>query len=226
MDIEKITERFNQVAEKYDEQRRFFIPCFDDYYITSISFLSNCRNDFKSILDLGAGTGLLTKYLIERFPSALYTLVDISEQMMDIAKSRFKNNKNIEYIISDYSKIIPQKKFALIASALSIHHLENELKINLYSMIYDNLENGGYLINLDQFNSNSEIINNNYIKWWYKYIKDNKISEKDRESWIKRRELDIENTVDDTKSILIRAGFKNVDCIYSYMNFGVILAIK
>ncbi|KMQ50382.1 methyltransferase type 12 [Chitinispirillum alkaliphilum] len=74
----EISERFDEVAKKYDEQRRLFIPCFDDYYCTSIAFLSKINNDFKYILDLGAGTGLLTKCLYEKYPNANYTLVDIS----------------------------------------------------------------------------------------------------------------------------------------------------
>ncbi len=226
MEIEKITERFNQTAFNYDEQRKFFIPCYKDYYETSISFLSHCKNDFKSVLDLGAGTGLLTKYLYQKFPSAFFTLVDVSEQMLEIAKIRFKNQMNIEYIISDYSKTFPKQKFDLIASALSIHHLDNDSKMNLYSLIYENLEKDGFLINLDQFNSNSNLINEQYNKWWYQYIKNSSISEKDRESWLGRRELDQENTIDETILMLKKIGFKHCECIYSFMKFGVILAIK
>ncbi len=226
MDIDKISDRFNQIALKYDEQRRFFIPCFDDYYETSISFLSHCKTDFKAILDLSAGTGLLTKYLFDKFPSAFFTLVDISDQMLEVAKLRFENQNKVEYIISDYSKTLPEKKFNLVASALSIHHLENDTKINLYSMIYDKLEDDGYLINLDQFISHSEIVNINYNNWWYNYIENSQITEGDRKSWLERRKLDRENTIDDTKSILTKIGFKNVECIYSFMKFGVILATK
>lgn len=226
MDTNKISERFDQAALKYDEQRRLFIPCFDDFYETSVSFLSECRKDFKSVLDLGAGTGLLTKYLLQKFPSASFTLVDISEQMLEVARLRFKDQQNIELIVSDYSKKLPEKKFDLITSALSIHHLDNDSKINLYSMIFNNLEKGGYLINLDQFNSNSDFINENYNNWWYKFIEKNLITIKDREAMLKRRELDRENTIDETKSILIKTGFENVECIYNFMKFGVILAIK
>jgi len=85
MEINKISDRFNLVAKNYDEQRRSFIPCFDDYYGTSVLFLSKIRKDFKSILDLGAGTGLLSKFLYEKFPAAHYTLIDISEQMLAIS---------------------------------------------------------------------------------------------------------------------------------------------
>lgn len=33
-----IQEQFNAVAKEYDENRRKFIPCFDDFYITSTDF--------------------------------------------------------------------------------------------------------------------------------------------------------------------------------------------
>ena len=224
--IEKITERFDRIALNYDKQRRFFIPCFDDYYEKSISFLSSCRNDFKLVLDLGAGTGLLTKYLYNEFPSAFFTLVDVSEHMLEMAKIRFENHMNIEYIVSDYSKVLPPKRFDLITSALSIHHLENDSKIKLYSMIYEHLDNGGFLINLDQFNSNSPIINENYNRWWYQYIKNSSISENDLSLWLERRELDRENTINETLLMLKEVGFKDCECIYSFMKFGVILAIK
>jgi tRNA (cmo5U34)-methyltransferase len=226
MEIEKIKDRFNLVAQKYDEQRRFFIPCFDDYYQTSVLFLSKIRPDFKSILDLGAGTGLLTRFIYEKYPNARYTLVDASEQMIDIAKQRFENADNFSYVISDFSKEFPSDKFDLIASALAIHHLEEDSKVALYTTIYNNLPENGCLLNLDQFNASSDLMNNYYNKYWYDTIGKNPILEKERDLWLQRRELDRENTIGETLGILRQIGFKHVECIYSYMKFGVILAIK
>jgi tRNA (cmo5U34)-methyltransferase len=225
--IDSIKDRFNLVAQKYDNQRRFFIPCYDDYYQTSISFLSSLKSDFNSILDLGAGTGLLTKFLYDEFPNAKYTLVDISDQMLEIAKQRFANIDNFYFQILDYSKEFPNKnQFDLIASALSIHHLDNDSKSFLYSNIYKNLPENGYFINLDQFNASSDFIDKKYNKYWYDFIGQSGITEQERESWLSRRELDKENTISETKTLLEQIGFRQVECIYSYMKFGVILAIK
>ncbi len=226
MEIENIKDRFNLVAQKYDNQRRFFIPCFDDYYQTSISFLSSIKSDFNSILDLGAGTGLLTKFLYEKFPNAKYTLVDISDQMMDIAKQRFANMDNFSFLITDYSKELPINQFDLITSALSIHHLDNDSKSFLYSNIYKNLPENGYFINHDQFNASTTFINEKYNKYWYDFIEQSSILQLERDSWLKRRELDKENTISETINLLEQIGFRHVECIYSYMKFGVILAIK
>lgn len=226
MNTEKISDSFNSIASRYDEQRRSLIPCYDDFYHAGISLLSECRNDFSSVIDLGAGTGLLTKFLMERFPSAYYTLVDISDQMLGIARIRFENLANVEFIVSDYSKSLPDRKGDLIASALSIHHLDSDSKAGLYSMIYRGLDDGGYFLNLDQFISGSGFIEERYNKWWYDFIEKSGVTGSDRELMLKRRELDRENTVDETKMLLRGAGFREVECVYSFMKFGVIIAVK
>ncbi|HRX15730.1 MAG TPA: methyltransferase domain-containing protein [Spirochaetota bacterium] len=226
MERDKITERFDIVADQYDSQRRYFIPCYDDYYKTSLYFLASIRKDFASVLDLGAGTGLLSKYLYSRFPNANFTLVDLSKKMIDVAKERFSGMNNFRYIISDYSKELPDGEFDLIASALSIHHLTEEDKINLYNNIYKKLNKNGVFINLDQFNAQSETLNSHYNSWWYKYIENSGVRNDERDLWLKRRELDRENSVAKTIDMLNKAGFDDAECIYSYMKFGVVLAIK
>ena len=226
MDINKIANRFDLVSKQYDEQRRFFIPCFDDYYQTSISFLSTIKNDFNSVLDLGAGTGLLTKYLFEKFPNAQYTLVDVSDQMLNVARERFSDIPNFNFVVSDYSKALPSNNFDLITSGLSIHHLEHDAKKALYSTIYNKLPDNGFFINLDQFNASSDVMNDSYNKWWYNFIEQSGIKKEECDLWLQRRELDRETTISESVSTLKSIGFKHVECIYSYMKFGVILAIK
>ncbi|MGA2141292.1 MAG: class I SAM-dependent methyltransferase [Brevinematales bacterium] len=226
MDINKISTGFNETAAKYDEQRKFFIPCFEDYYSIGASLLEKTGKTFKSILDLGAGTGLLTKYLFDRFPAAHFTLVDISDKMMELSRQRFEGLENFDYVISDYSRELPTGKFDLIASGLSIHHLEDDYKSRLYNALYNNLEGGGYLLNLDQFNAGSDMVNDLYKEFWLEYISKSGIDENEKALWLARRKLDRENTIDATKNMLRQAGFEIVECVYSYMKFGVIMAVK
>lgn len=55
-----------EAAKEYDTNRKRFIPCFDDYYINSTRLiLSNIKTP-ESVLDLGAGTGLLTYYWMKK----------------------------------------------------------------------------------------------------------------------------------------------------------------
>jgi ubiquinone/menaquinone biosynthesis C-methylase UbiE len=226
MDINKIKEQFNYIAQKYDDHRKCFIPCFNDFYKTSVSLLKIYRNDFHDIIDLGAGTGLLTMEIYKLYNNAHYTLIDISKDMLEITKERFTGLSNFEFIENNYVKNIPVENCDLICSALSIHHLDKNDKIKLYKNIFEKLEKGGCFINLDQFIGASEKINKLYNEWWYKYIDRSGITEKVKSAWIERKKLDKENTIKETIELLKEGGFKNVECIYNFMKFGVIIAIK
>jgi len=224
MDLNKIKEQFNYIAEKYDNQRKYFIPCFDDFYTRSVSLLKYYNNNFKNIIDLGAGTGILTKIIYEMYPNANYTLIDISKDMLKIAKERFMGIDNFNFLEYNYVDDIPVNNCDLICSALSIHHLDDKEK--LYNNIYSKLNKNGCFINLDQFISKSEEINNLYNTWWYDYINNSEIKPEDKEAWLERKKLDKENTIDETIKLLKKSGFDKIECIYNFMKFGVIIAIK
>jgi ubiquinone/menaquinone biosynthesis C-methylase UbiE len=226
MNINKIQEQFNSVARKYDNQRRRFIPCFDDFYKTSISLLKYYRDNFKTVVDLGAGTGLLTKEIYKLYPNAHYVLIDIAKDMLKIAEERFAGLDNFDFMEYNYVVDIPVKNCDLICSALSIHHLENYEKENLYKNIYKKLSCDGCFINLDQFVGETETMNDLYNRWWNNYIDHSGITPEERAAWIERRKLDKENTVQETIELLKNSGFKTVECIYSIMKFGVVIAIK
>ncbi|MDR0232731.1 MAG: class I SAM-dependent methyltransferase [Dysgonamonadaceae bacterium] len=225
MDINKIQEQFNSVAKKYDNRRRYLIPCFDDFYKSSISLLKYYRDDFKTIVDLGAGTGLLTKEMYELYPNAHYILIDIANDMLKIAEERLKGLDNFEFMEHNYVEDIPVKNCDLICSALSIHHLENDEKEALYKNIYKKLDGSGCFINLDLFLGETETIENLYNTWWYDYIVHSGITV-EKAAWEKSRELDKENTIPETIKLLKNSGFRTVECIYSFMKFGVVIAIK
>jgi tRNA (cmo5U34)-methyltransferase len=226
MDINKIKEQFNLIAQKYDDHRKCFIPCFDDFYKNSVSLLRCYKNNFRNVVDLGAGTGLLTMEIYKLYNNAHYTLIDISNDMLEIAKERFGGLNNFEFIEENYVENIPVKNCDLICSALSIHHFENNDKIKLYKNVFKTLDNEGCFINLDQFTGTSEKINNLYNEWWYNFINNSGINPEEKTAWIERKKLDKENTIKETIELLKGSGFRNIECIYNFMKFGVIMAIK
>ena len=217
----KLQKQFNLAAKKYDSQRNILIPFFEDYYESGIKYLSS--NKFDKILDLGAGTGLLSQYLFKYFPSSQYTLIDVSGKMLDIAKKRFKNLSNIIYLEKDYYNNFPKGKFDLIASALSIHHLKNEEKDKLYRKIFNSLNKNGFFLNIDQYKSPSRNINKKYIELWINEIAKHNITKQDIESWIERRKLDKETTMENEMSKLNEIGFKEMECLYKYWKLGVVV---
>ncbi len=102
-----IEEQFNLIAREYDINRKRFIPCYDEFYNRTTAFVSSIINNPKTIVDLGAGTGLLTELWYRRFPDAKYVLVDIAAEMLEIARKRFAGIANISYLGMNYIDKLP-----------------------------------------------------------------------------------------------------------------------
>lgn len=223
MNIEK---QFNLIADEYDNNRRKFIPCFDDFYQGATKFIVSNIAKPKRILDLGAGTGLLSYFWFQHYPTSEYVLVDIAEEMLDIARKRFSGINNVSYQILNYSNELPNGTFDIVASALSIHHLENEDKLNLFARIYDILPNGGLFVNYDQFCAGQSEMDHWFDSYWEKQLANSGLTDHDIELWKERRKLDRECSVEQEMEMLYKCKFKAVKCVYSYQKFSVIVAIK
>ena len=223
MDIEA---QFNLIAEEYDSNRRKFIPCFDDYYQNTTKFIVSNIAEPKRILDLGAGTGLLSYFWYRYFPASEYVLVDIADDMLNVARKRFAGIDTVSYQMADYSRKLPDEDFDVIISALSIHHLEDADKEKLFAQIYDKLPEGGLFVNYDQFCAGQTGMNDWFDSYWESQLSGSGLTEHDIELWKERRKLDRECSVEEETEMLNKNNFSSVKCVYSYQKFSVIIAMK
>ncbi|MCE5215069.1 MAG: class I SAM-dependent methyltransferase [Methanobacterium sp.] len=216
-----IKEQFNQNAELYDSQRRLIIPCLDELYNI---MAEQAHSDLlrPKILDLGAGTGLLTKHIFDRYGNAEFTLVDLSEEMLKIAEERFVDRTNFKYIIGDYIKYDFKGKYDIICSSLSIHHLKHQDIKFLYGKIYQMLNKDGVFLNADQVLGPSQSNEEKYQKNWHEKIDDKSLQEEEKELILERMKLDNPATLDDNLKWLKKIGFVDVDVYYKYYNFVVL----
>lgn len=222
-----IQEQFNLVAKEYDENRKKFIPCFDDYYSGATDFVASVMGFEPSLIfDLGSGTGLLPSFWYRHFPASEYVLVDIAEEMLAVAKKRFAELPNFRFEISDYSQKLPAGNPELVISALSIHHLEHDAKKSLFKNIYSTLAENGLFVNYDQFCAENSAADKKIEEYWISGIKASGISQTEYDRWLDRKKLDRECSVREEIGWLREAGFKNVECIYLKGKFAVIMAEK
>lgn len=222
---EEIRELFNNVAQVYDSQRRYLIPCFDDFYGTAVA-LAETDAPEPSILDIGAGTGLLSALLLKKYPRASLTLIDVSDQMVEMARQRFRNDYDIEYIIDDFARHHFSKPFDIIVSSLAIHHLDEPEKAAVYRNVYNTLKKPGCFINADQVLGSTIYLENLYKEEWKRKVLSSPLSREQISQAVERTRMDRMSTLEDQLSWLRDVGFGEVDCVYKYYNFVVMYARK
>ncbi|RAP74933.1 class I SAM-dependent methyltransferase [Paenibacillus montanisoli] len=216
---------FNETAAVYDGQRRKLIPCFDDFYGIAAA-LAETETEAPSILDLGAGTGLLSSFLLQRYPQAKLTLIDLSDNMLDIARKRFKDVPGVTYRCEDYTKFAAECSFDLIVSGLSIHHLSDEDKRVLYKASYANLKPGGVFINADQVLGHTPYVDALYKTDWKRKVEASGLSAAEIAAAYERTKLDRMAGLQTQLDWLEQASFADVDCVYKYYNFVVMVGRK
>lgn len=223
----KIETLFNQAAKHYDSARKLLIPCFDDFYSTAVEVIPFTKTDHIKVLDLGAGTGLFSYMVNQNYPNADFTLIDLSEKMLEEAQTRFVNTKTkIEYLTMNYVEQPLPGKFDLIISALSIHHLTSQEKQKLFSDIYRHLNNGGIFINADQVLGETEAIENIYKKSWLNSVKNSGVAKVTLDAALERMKEDKMSTLKDQLHWLKNNNFRDINCWYKNYSFVVYSAKK
>jgi len=221
----EVSDKFDDAARNYDRQRRQLIPCFDDYYQAAVS-LAEANAASPAILDLGAGTGLLASLLLRKYPKAKVTLIDLSEKMLDAAKTRLGEYADIEYLLGDYTNYVSDRKFDLIVSALSIHHLTDSDKRTLYENAYANLKPNGMFVNADQVLGPTTLLDSMYKNDWKNKVEASGLARAEIDSAYERTKLDRMASLKIQLDWLQEIGFSDVDCVYKSYSFAVLYGRK
>ncbi|MBP3366096.1 MAG: class I SAM-dependent methyltransferase [Treponema sp.] len=221
-----IESQFNLIAKEYDGSRRKFIPCFDDFYGSTTECIVSNIKEPGIVVDLGAGTGLLTYFWHRHCRTSRFVLVDSADEMLNVARKRFEGAETISYSVENYIHTLPDVPFDAVISALSVHHLEEAEKRSLFAKLYDRLPGGGLFVNYDQFCAGEPELNRWFDSFWESQLAKSGLTARDRELWKERRKLDRECSVEQETAALKESGFKTVKCVYSCQKFSVIVAIK
>ena len=219
-----VKETFDRVAEEYDRDRRILIPCFDDFYGMVVSLLQQLGKQSAKILDLGIGTGLLSALVLEEFPQAKITGMDLSGKMLVEAEKRFQGR--VELIEADYITGEAGTGFDAVISSLSIHHLDSAQKVALFCKVQKILNPGGIFINADQVTGSSAVIEEVYRNIWYKQIRELGISAELLAAAEERMKEDKMSTLAEQLDWLSEAGFQEVNCWYQNYLFVVYAGVK
>ncbi|MBD2355875.1 class I SAM-dependent methyltransferase [Tolypothrix sp. FACHB-123] len=148
-------EVFAKTAD-FDAGIRQLLPRYDEM----LEVISRCVPlSCDRILELGCGTGELSLKILQRCPQAQVVALDYSPRMLEYAQNKiaaagYANRwSGIEADFGDWANN-PEKfgigrEFTACVSSLAIHHLQDEMKFQLFQQIAASLSSDGCFWNAD-----------------------------------------------------------------------------
>jgi tRNA (cmo5U34)-methyltransferase len=215
---------FDAHATAYEEGRRRLLPSFDPFYGTAIEALRLAGEPHR-VLDLGAGTGLLSRKVRGAFPEAELTLLDAAPRMLDEARATL-GTELIDYVVGDLAAPLPAGPWDAIVSALAIHHLEDADKRDLFARIHAGLRPGGVFVNAEQILGATPRFSDLNRDWHESRAR---AAGSDDAEWAgaeARMSHDRCATVEDQLDWLRAAGFEEADCLFRQYRFAVLVAVR
>jgi tRNA (cmo5U34)-methyltransferase len=208
----------------FDALRRQLIPSFDLLYDAAASVVAMSVPNGPRILDLGAGTGLLSEAVLARVPDATLLLVDHSEAMLQRAVQRFDALGNVDTLVSDLTDPLPAGPFDAVVSGLSIHHLPHEDKRHLFARIHKALRPGALFVNVEQVLAPAPPVEAMYDRQHERHVLAAKTPADEWAAGRKRMEYDICADLGSQLRWLRDAGFTTVDCLAKDWRFATYAA--
>jgi tRNA (cmo5U34)-methyltransferase len=199
------------------------VPPYDDLYATAVEAVDLSDDKPDRILDLGAGTGLLSAGMRAAWPQAALTLTDAAGEMLKRARETLGDD-NISYVCADLVDPLPAGPWDAIVSALAIHHLTDEDKCGLFARIHAELREGGVFVNAEQVSGPKHLFTEHYEAWHERRAREAGSDDAEWEGAVERMSFDRCADVESQLRWLRRAGFDEVDCLFKDHRFAVLAA--
>ncbi|OAA25883.1 tRNA (cmo5U34)-methyltransferase [Frankia sp. EI5c] len=204
----------------YDAQRRRLVPAFDLLYGAVGDLVGQLGVASPAVLDLGAGTGLLSASVLAAVPGARLHLLDGARPMLDRAVARLGGRVD-GATVADLTGPLPGGPFDAVVSALAIHHLADDEKKKLFRRIRSVLVPGGLFVNLEQISGPDERASERYEIMHERYAREAGTDDDEWAAALTRMAHDRCSPLADQLAWLRESGFSSVDCSVKVWRFAV-----
>jgi tRNA (cmo5U34)-methyltransferase len=220
--MKKVKDHFEEEAHEFDQIIIKLIPYYPqmlDALITSVPYPEDKKI---KVIDLGCGTGIITKMVKARYPLAVIHCVDIAKNMLEVARHKLSAYPDLTYEEADLSHYSFPDSYDAVLSSLALHHLAlDKDKMDFYSKVYAALNPGGVFFNADNvLGSNGILQENNMVHW--KYFMRKSVTQDELHKWMDTSKKEDHPAILMEQLHWLRAiGFVDTDVIWKYFNFAV-----
>ena len=218
----RIKAHFEKEAAVFDELFFKIMPRYEEMMRALVESLPFPRNDRFKIIDLGCGTGNLSRKILAAHPKASLTCIDLAEKMLAMARAKIGKSRQVSFRQGDIRDFDYSSKYDAIVSSMALHHVERKEKPHFYRKLHNALRRGGIFYAIDIFVSSSSHLQRLFLKQWKAYMKQQGLpAEKINEMMRRHRREDRAVCLADELGIMRRAGFVDVEVVLKHHNFAL-----
>lgn len=221
-------EFFDEIADCYNQTIHRCFPRYDEM-LTSVLEYTPASIQPKHILELGAGTGNLSRRIRARYPSAELHLVDLSQQSLDVCREQLgafnTTSREVHFHCADMAQIaFEPQQFDLVYSTIAIHHLDSAAKRKLFANCRRWLRPDGAMVFSDQCRGATQASYQRHIELWKELSMRAGTTDQEWESWmVHQRDHDHHETLGALREFATDAGFECFDVVWRYLLWSVIV---
>ena len=221
--MEHVKEHFEEEAKEFDGTIVKLIPKYSQMIDSMILTIPHDVSDEFNVLDLGTGTGNVSRAVKEKFKNTNIDCIDIADKMIEMAKIKLADYDNIRYYTGDFNEFEFEDNYDVIVSSLALHHIRtDDEKKEFYYKIYNSLKDGGIFINSDSVLGSNEKMQEIYSEKWKEFMLNNVPENEIENKWIPQSKKE-DYPVPITQHIkwMEETGFKDMDIVWKYYGWAV-----
>ncbi|MFJ3297443.1 class I SAM-dependent methyltransferase [Streptomyces bacillaris] len=141
--------------ESWDRQQEWYMPDREERFRVMLDMVEAVVGPAPRVLDLACGTGSITDRLLQRFPDATSTGVDLDPALLAIAGGTFEGDDRVTFVTADlkdpeWTARLPHTSYDAVLTATALHWLHSEPLAALYGQLGKLVRDGGVFMNADR----------------------------------------------------------------------------
>ncbi|MFI9614611.1 class I SAM-dependent methyltransferase [Streptomyces sp. NPDC052023] len=146
---------WNAWQESWDRQQEWYMPDREERFRVMLDMVEAFAGTAPRVLDLACGTGTITARLLDRFPDATSTGIDLDPALLTIARGTFDGDDRVTLVEADlkdpdWTARLPHETYDAVLTATALHWFHAEPLQALYGRIAGLVRHGGVFMNADR----------------------------------------------------------------------------